>query len=427
VFREGGAVARQRRRRGIAAVAAAVLAATTLAACGSSGGPTKIIWYTNPDNGGQAALAKDCSTSAYTITTQTLPQDATQQRVQLARRLNAHDSSIDLMSLDPAYTAELANAGYLAPLPSDLQASLTAQSFKGAVAASSWNGKLAVAPFWSNTQVLWYRKSIAQKAGLDMSKPVTWDQIIDAATKTHTKVAVQANKYEGYVVLINALIMGAGGDIASDLGKGVDARIDVDSSAGRRAAAVIAKLAHSPAAPPDLSIAQEGQSESTFASTAGGFLTSWTYIYGAHHDAMKDDLGYARYPETVAGQASRPPYGGIGIGVSKYSSHLDVDMKAVKCLTSPESQGKYAVAEGNMPASSAGYAYPALKKAYPADLLQLFQQSVDGAGPRPVTPYWSDISGALQSTWHPPASVGQGTPAKSASFISDVLHGRSLL
>jgi len=418
---------RPRRGRGVAAVAAAALASTTLAACGSSGGKPQLIWYINPDNGGQAALAKSCSTSQYTITTQLLPQDATQQRVQLARRLNAHDSSIDLMSLDPAYTAELANAGYLATIPSDLQASLTKQSFKGAVAASSWNGKLAVAPFWSNTQVLWYRKSVAQKAGLDMSQPVTWDQIIDAAVKTHTKVAVQANKYEGYVVWINALIMGAGGSIATDLGKGVDATIQVDSSAGRQAAAVINKLAHSSAAPPDLSIAQEGQSESTFASPSGGFLTNWTYIYSAHHDAMKDDLGYAPYPETVAGQAARPPYGGIGIGVSKFSNHTALAMDAVKCLTSPTSQGKYAVAEGNMPASAAGYAYPALQKAYPADLLKLFQQSVDQAGPRPVTPYWSDISSALQSTWHPPASVNQGTPASSAKFISDVLHGRRLL
>jgi len=418
-----------RPRRGRVAAIAATLAltSTTLAACGSSGGKPEIVWYTNPDNGGQAALAKQCSTSRYTITTQTLPQDATQQRVQLARRLNARDSSIDLMSLDPAYTAELANAGYLAPIPAALQASLTQQSFKGAVAASSWNGQLAVAPFWSNTQVLWYRKSVAQKAGLDMSRPVTWDQVIDAAVKTNTKVAVQANKYEGYVVWINALIMGAGGDIASNLTKGVDASIDIDSPAGRAAAAVIQKLAHSSAAPPDLSIAQEGQSESTFASPNGGFLTNWTYIYSAHSKTMGSDLGYVRYPETVAGTVSRPPYGGIGIGVSTYSTHRDLDMDAIRCLTSPSSQGQYAVAEGNMPASPAGYAYPALQKAYPADLLKLFQESVDQAGPRPATPYWSDISGAIQSTWHPPASVNQGTPAASASFISDVLHGRRLL
>jgi multiple sugar transport system substrate-binding protein len=418
---------RSRRGRALAVVASAALASTTLAACGSSGGKPQIVWYVNPDNGGQAALAKACSTSQYTITTQILPQDATQQRVQLARRLNAHDSSIDLMSLDPAYTAELANAGYLAAIPTALQATLKQQSFKGAVDASTWDGQLAVAPFWSNTQVLWYRKSVAQKAGLDMAEPVTWDQLIDAAVKTGTKVAVQANKYEGYVVLINALIMGAGGDIASDLTQGIDAKIDIDSPAGKAAAAVIQKLAHSSAAPPDLSIAQEGQSEATFASPIGGFLTNWTYIYSAHSKEMGSDLGYARYPETVAGQASRPPYGGIGIGVSKYSRHTDLDMDAVKCLTSPTSQGEYAVAEGNMPASAAGYAYPALQKAYPADLLRLFQESVDQAGPRPTTPYWSDISGAIQSTWHPPASVTSSTPAASSTFITQVLHGRKLL
>ena len=80
-----------------------------------------------------------------------------------------------------------------------------------------------------------------------------------------------------------------------------------------------------------------------------------------------------------------------------------------------------------MPASSAGYDYPALKKTYPADLLALFQESVDRAAPRPASPYWSDISGAIQSTWHSPVSVDQETPEQSATFIEDVLKGRSLL
>ena len=61
------------------------------------------------------------------------------------------------------------------------------------------------------------------------------------------------------------------------------------------------------------------------------------------------------------------------------------------------------------------------------DLLQLFQDSLNAAAPRTVTPYWSDISGAILNTWHPPNSVDQGTPADSQQFIEDVLHGRRLL
>jgi multiple sugar transport system substrate-binding protein len=80
-----------------------------------------------------------------------------------------------------------------------------------------------------------------------------------------------------------------------------------------------------------------------------------------------------------------------------------------------------------MPASPAGYEYPDLQKLYPPDLLALFQESVDSAAPRPATPYWSDISSSLQSTWHPPSSVNQDTPPKSADFTEQVIKGERLL
>jgi trehalose/maltose transport system substrate-binding protein len=419
-------------RRGLAAAAALLTTSGLLAACSASAdsGTPKLIWYINPDSGGQAAVAKSCSTDDYTITTQVLPQDASQQRIQLARRLAAEDPGIDIMSIDPPYTAEFANAGYLAPIPQQLQDKLTEQSFDGATRAATWDGQLVVAPFWSNVQVLWYRKSFAEKAGLDLSKPVTWDQIIDAADQGGGKVAVQANKYEGYVVWINALIAGAGGDIVSKTEKGIDASIDIDSDAGAKAAAIISKLAHSRAAPSDLSVSNEGTAGSTFGSPVGAFMTNWTYIwtnYDAAQPELKKDIGYARYPQTVEGDESHPPYGGIGVGVSAYSKHVDEAMKAVECITDPDSQGVNAELTGNMPASSAGYEDPKLHKIYPDDLLQLFQDSLDAAAPRSVTPYWSDISGSIQSTWHPPGKVDKDTPGDSASFIDDVLHGRRLL
>ena len=149
------------------------------------------------------------------------PQDAGQQRIQLARRLAAKDPSIDLMSIDPPFTAEFADAGFLAEVPQDAKAKLEEQgTFKGAMDAATWKDKLVVFPFWSNTQVLWYRKSFVEKAGIDMSQPVTWDQIIDAASENDAKIGVQANKYEGYVVWINALVEGAGGHILEDAERG---------------------------------------------------------------------------------------------------------------------------------------------------------------------------------------------------------------
>ena len=441
--------------RALGAAAALTLLAALLTACGSSSDKTTLTWYTNPDPGGQAAVAKNCSTDKVTIKTQVLPQDTGQQRIQLARRLAAHDPGIDLMSLDPPFTAEFADAGFLADIPDSLQTTLKDQSFQGAVKAATWDGQLVVLPFWSNTQVLWYRKDAARAAGLDMSKPVSWDQLIDAAVQLNkengsdtTRVGVQANKYEGYVVWINALIASAGGDIVTRTQRGTDARVDIDSDPGRSAAAVIEKLATSTAAEPDLSVSNEGTvlpylyptSGGKVIPKAGGFLVNWTFVYSnekgltekstAEGGITKKDfanLGWAPYPTTVPGGESKPPYGGIGIGVSKYSSHPDEAMQAAACIVSPENQGVNADLTGNMPASAAGYAYPALKKTYPADLLALFQQSVEQAAPRPASPYWSDISGAIQSTWHSPVSVDQDTPQQSSTFIEDVLKGKRLL
>ena len=422
---------RGRPRRVASTVATLALASGLLAACGSDGGTPELVWYINPDSGGQDAVAKDCSTDDYTITTQVLPQDAGQQRIQLARRLAARDPEIDLMSIDPPFTAEFADAGFLAEVPQDAKAELEKQgTFTGALDAATWKDKLVVFPFWSNTQVLWYRKSFVEKAGLDMSQPVTWDQIIDAASDNNAKIGVQANKYEGYVVWINALISGAGGQILEDAGEGIDANITISDDAGQKAAAIIEKFASSEAAPADLSVSNEGTAGSTFGSDQGSFLVNWTYIWHNYDETDPDvakDIGYAPYPQTVEGQDSRPPYGGIGIGVSAFSDKKEFALEAAQCLVSPDSQGKNADLTGNMPSSTEGYKYEALQKSFPADLLELFQKSVDSAAPRTVTPYWSDVSGAIQNVWHPPRSVGSDTADDSSTFIEDVLKGGDLL
>ncbi|MGH1561985.1 extracellular solute-binding protein [Mumia sp. DW29H23] len=437
-----------RARRRVAAVVAVVGAAAGLAACGdeSSGSTPTLNWYINPDvsnleayvtdengnkaPGGQAYLALKCSeesNGAYKINVQLLPNDASQQREQLVRRLAAKDDSIDLMSLDPAFTAEFANAGFLEPMSEEQQSQLSEGMLDGAVEAATFDDKLVAVPLWSNTQILWFRKSVAEKAGLDMTKPVTWDQIIDAAEQTGTTVSVQAKRYEGYSVWINALIAGAGGQIVEDPQDGKDAKITIDTPEGKAAAEVVSKLGNSSAAPPALSNADEGGTVASFSAANGGFMVNWTYVYSDPNVApFKDDLGWVRYPQTTEQDESRPPYGGINIGVSSYGKHTDAAYEAAACLTSAESQKTYAQASGNQPARSEVYDDPEMQKAFP--MASLWRESIDAASPRPLTPYWSDISTALFSSWHPPSSVDPDTtPAESQQYIEDVLQGKALL
>ena len=53
---------RRRASRKAVAIAAAIVCTASLAACSGDGdGKPELIWYTNPDAGGQAAVAEACS------------------------------------------------------------------------------------------------------------------------------------------------------------------------------------------------------------------------------------------------------------------------------------------------------------------------------------------------------------------------------
>lgn len=412
--------------------------AAAATACGSDDARPTLTWYVNPDPNppagfsgafGQAGIAERCSTDDYRIETESLPQSATEQRIQMLRRLVAKDPSIDLMSLDPVFTAEFAAADTLLAIPPDVQGTLTDGVLQGAVDGATWDGELVVAPLWANTQVLWYRKSVAEAAGLDMTQPVTWDQIIDAAVDQGRFVGVQANKYEGYVVWINALITGAGGQIVSDTEQGVDADITIDGPEGEQAARIVEQLAGSAAAMPDLSVSNEGTVLGPFATDRGGFQVNWTFVYNnyAGDAATFEDLGWARYPATVEGEPSRPPIGGINVGIGASTDQPELALEAVQCITSLENQVQYAVETANMPARTAAYEDAGLQEQFPADLLDLFRTSIDEAGPRPPSAYWATIVNATLDRWHPADSVDDGTPADSASLIHDALRGNVLL
>jgi len=407
-------------------------------ACGGDDSSTPTLtWYINPDPNpppdfegafGQAGIAERCSTDRYTIKTELLPGSASEQRIQLARRLAADDSSIDLMSLDPVFTAEFSDAEFLEPYSDEEQAALSEDVLQGAIDGATWEDSLVVAPLWANTQVLWYRKSVTDAAGLDMTQPVTWEQIIAAASDNDATVGVQANRYEGYVVWINALITGAGGSIITDVEEGSDAAVTLDTEAGTAAARVIENLASSRAAMADLSVSNEGTVLGPFGEEGGGFIVNWTFVYNnyAAGDVI-DDIGWARYPATVEGEESRPPIGGINIGIGAFSDHPELAKEAVACMTSEEQQIQYAVETANMPARESAYESAELNEQFPQDLLELWRESIETAGPRPATPYWSTVVNAMLGGWHPAASVDpESTPAGSDEFVADVLSGDAL-
>jgi multiple sugar transport system substrate-binding protein len=432
---------RPRSRRAFAAGAATAVLTSLLAGCGGGGdgGTPTLTWYINPDSGGQAEIASRCTEAAggrYTITVSQLPRESSEQRQQLVRRLAAGDDSIDIMSLDVPFAPELAQAGFLAPVPDDVASEVTDGVVQGALESATWDDELVAVPFWANTQLLWFRKSVAEEAGLDMSQPVTWEQIVQAAQDTDTTLGAQGIRAEALTVWVNALVESAGGHIIEEATEDpADTRLGLESEPAEQAAEVMKMVADSGVTGPAFSTAGEDANVVGFEADGAGFMVNWPFVWGRALSGVEtgvldasvpDDYGWAVYPRVVADQPAAPPYGGINLAVGAFSEHPDLAYEATECITTTENQAYYMTSNGNPASDTAVYDDPEVLEVFP--MAPVIRESLELAASRPQTAYYSEVSGSIQRVYHPPSSVTpQGTGKEAADLISAVLAGEQLL
>lgn len=341
-------------------LAVAALTALPLAACASeSEGPAALTWWQGPnaDTPTQAAVAACNREGKYTIKVETLPEGSDKQREQLVRRLSAKDRAVNLITLDVVWTAEFAEAGWILPLPETTTRTVSEGTLGGAMKSATWKGKVYAAPLLSGSQLLWYRKSRAQQAGIDPAKgELTWEQLLTAAGSLpdgERGVATPGNRYEGYTVFINALVASAGGQIVDP-----DGNPGLDTDAGRAAATVISSLASGPSALKGMSTLDEETMRAAFENGEASFMTNWGYAAAADRAQKEpefkkvfEDYGWARYPRVVQGSPSAPPLGGsnVAVGVGTPEDQRESAFAALACLTSTQSQKTFMLQSGIPP------------------------------------------------------------------------------
>lgn len=419
-------------RRLMAAALGVATAGAALAACSSSSsaGPPTLNWYMGAQGGGwienAIAVCNKQANGAYKIKFQELPARATDQREQLVRRLAANDSSIDIIGMDVIWTAEFANARWITPFPEADRAALTNGVLKGPVASGTYQGKLYAAPFTSNSQLLWYRKDLVS------NPPTTWAALIKQASDRNLKFQIQGTKAESMTVTFNALLASAGGSMLNNASAGKDATVSLAQQPTMEAMAVLHDLATSKAADKELNTANEDSSRQAFEKGNSLYEVNYPFIYPSaaavkvNGKSLQSVLGWARFPEVVAGKPSRPPLGGFNLGIGAHSKHQALDIQAIKCIRQPANQRFAAINGGNPPTLDALYNEPSLIKVYP--FAKVLRASIQDAEPRPVSPAYNDLSLAVQDTLSPFASINpQKDPGTLRTLMQQALKSEAVL
>jgi ABC-type glycerol-3-phosphate transport system substrate-binding protein len=422
--------ARGTRAHRMVAAVGLLLGGPLLAACGSgagSSGPPTLNLYIYPDNSGAVQEAVDNCTAAshgrYVIKYQKLPNGADGQRQQMARRLAAGDSSMDILGLDVTWAPEFAAAGWIREWTGDAKAQVEKGTLAGPLATATYQGKLWAAPFNSNTQLLWYRSDLVPKP------PTTWDQMIQMATdlakegKPHY-IEIQGAQYEGATVWFNTLLASAGGSVLNAAG--------TEPSLGKPAVTALTtmkQLATSPAADPSLPVQMENDNRLAMESGTAAFELNYPFVYPSMK-ADKPDLfpffKWAPYPEVTSGQPAKVTIGGINLAVSKYSNHPDLAFDAAACLRNRQNQLIGAV-KGGVPPSIAGlYDDPKLVVDYP--FAEEIKASLATAAVRPTTPAYQNISIVISHAVSPPAGINPDSTEQSmVTGINDALESKGLV
>ncbi len=243
-------------------------------------------------------------------------------------------------------------------------------------------------------------------------------------------MAVQANKYEGYSVWVNALVSGAGGEIATNTeqGRGRHHHHQLRGRPGRGQRRRGAGQLRRPPRPTCRCPTRAPRPRPSAPTTAPSWSTGRSSGTTTARSGSTTTSASRRTPRPSRARSPAPPYGGIGLGVSDFSEHQDAAMNAIDCLTTPREPGDQRRADRQHALEPGGLRVRAPGRA----LRREAARAVPGE-PRAgraahacrrtgaTCPGRSSAPGTRR-----PASTTE-TPDESATFMEEVLQGESLL
>jgi multiple sugar transport system substrate-binding protein len=346
-----------------------------------------------------------------------LPEAADAQRSQFVTNLQAKSDRYDVMGIDVVWTAEFAKSGWLMELnEADFPVN---QMLKPAVDTGRFEGKLWAIPYDTNGGLLFYRKDILDKAG--KQAPKTFDELnADCSLAKQNNMGCysgQFAKYEGLTVNFAEAVQSAGGELMTDNG--------TKAALGPQAVQGLTLLANGfkdGDIPKEAITFKEEESRRAFMSGKLLFLRNWPYVYGLAAKAdpankVKGKVAVVPLPGvTGAGSSS---LGGLNFAVSAFSKKQKSAVEFTKFATNEENAKEMVGLTGNAPAWPNLYDDPALVKKFP--FLPTLKQGMQTAKPRPVTPYYQEVTNAIQADAYA-ALQGQKSPDQAINDMTTKLN-----
>jgi multiple sugar transport system substrate-binding protein len=423
-------------RRDFLKVGGAGLAGAALlgaAGCGGggeqSGGATELYFTAPADTSGTTdELIKQFNEKhkgEYRVVFREGSSDTGERLNKLRTQFQAGGEELDIILGDVIWTSELAASGWISDLSDRFPESRQQAFLPGSVEAIIYNGKPYAMPWYTDTGLLYYRKDLLENSGYN-GPPKTYNELKQMTTKVLGESDVkfgfvfQGARYEGGVCDACEYIWSHGGNVLDPKDPTI---VVIDSPQAIAGLQTERSMITDGISPEAVTVYEEPESEGSFLNGDAVFLRNWPYVYAMigtsdYPKLEPEQVGVAELP-SADGKPGNGTVGDQPLYISTSSKNPDAAWKFIQFATASEQQ-KFRALEGSyLPTISDLYDDPEIQDTVP--VVALAKDALQHTRPRPVSPYYSDMSLEMQEQFN--ASLkGDITPEEAARTLKSELE-----
>ncbi|MDO5511631.1 ABC transporter substrate-binding protein [Corynebacterium sp.] len=337
------------------------------------------------------------------VTLSELAGEADAQRETLVQSLQAGNSDYDVMALDVVWTADFAANQWLAPLTGDLEVD-TSDLLQSTVESATYNGTLYALPQNTNGQLLFRNTEIIPEA------PTNWAELeASCADIEGDCLTLQLKQYEGLTVNTVGFMEGWGGSVLDDAGE-----VTVDSDESKAGLQALVDAYENGTIASASTSATEEETNLAFVAGDTAYAINWPYMFTNAEDETSEIAGnFEVQPLVGQNGVGVSTLGGYNNGININSENKLTALDFIQFIINEENQTSFA--EASFPPVLASiYEDDALVEQFP--YLPALKESLENAAPRPVSPFYTAISKAVQDNAYAALTAGKSVDDATADM-----------
>lgn len=397
---------------------------------GGSGGVTQLTFSLFPDPTGTVQQLIDRFNVDHEgeieVSFREMPADSGQHFDTLRTELQSGQSEIDVIGGDVVWPAQFAASGWISDLSDRFPDSERAGFLEAPITANTYDGAIYGVPWYTDAGLLYYRSDLLSDAGIP-EPPTTFEELKQVALEVSRRndlpngFVFQGANYEGGVVNGLEYIWNSGGDVLDGDEVVIDGPEAVSGLETERS------MVADGVSPRGVSQYKEQESATLFLRGESVSMRNVPRMYALASDPNEsridpEQIGVTVLPVADAGIQSTSSTGGWNMFINSRTEDQDAAWEFISFMTAAGQQKFRALEASVLPTRSDLYEDDEIRN--DLTIARLGEEAIMSSRPRPISPYYSDMSlamaDAFASSLNGDAST-RGTLAGLRTELQDIV------